>query len=187
MDYLAFLKNLRTRREMKPTKISYEDLEEVINNVSYAASARNIKPLRYVLITEPTNVKDVYLKTNLSKTHNISGNEAPSAFIIIGTENEYPLPELTLGMDVGIACQIIRESLLYKGLSSVPINLFNHEQIKELINDENFRALHCIAIGKSDMEVKIYEGKHDPEYFFDEEDIFTIAKLGVDELIKAKK
>lgn len=187
MKYLEILKKLRTKRVMKPVKINNNDLKHVITHVRYAASARNIQPLRYVLISEPANVKQTYLGTNLPKTHGIKDEQAPSAFIIIGIDKAYSLPEMTLGMDIGIASQIIRETLLELDLNSIPINMFDHAQIKKLINDETYQPLHCIAIGKSTMEVNIYEGNHTPTYFFDKDGGFNVAKLTEEELIKAEK
>lgn len=182
MSYLNVLKELRTKREMNPVEISDVELDYVIEHLVYAASGRNAQILRYVIINDKRK-EEVFNLTNLPSNHNISLEQQPSAYIIIGTQTKMPQSNM-LGLDMGIAVQIIREALYELEYNSVCINaILDRDKLKEVIAIEDFYPENVIAIGKSNMKVNVVVNK-ERVGTSKENGVHTVYKLDKDTLIK---
>lgn len=186
MDYKKFLENLRTKREFKQEEITFEVLENAVDCATYAASAKNSQVIRYALIKESDLCDEIYSETGLNLKYKIPFEKAPTAYIVMGViEND--LTEFILGMDVGIAAQIIRESLALDGVASVDVNMFNKEKVQELLNISDFKPVHLIALGYSDQKVQVFKGDHDPRNFQDENGIYNVSKLKLEDVVLIRK
>lgn len=181
MDYLTKLKNLRTQREMIACEVSDKLLYDAIEHVRYASSARNLQILRYALIND-SKKDDIFAVTNLPVVHNISEDQAPSAYIVIGALTERKQENL-YGMDMGIAVQIIREYLFDQGYASVCINSFNRSKVKEIVGNDDFYPENLIAIGCSKQIVNIEDSVEEVSNYRNEKNEHTVRKLTAETLI----
>lgn len=184
-NYLETLKQLRSKREMERSNVTLDELSDVIEHARYAASARNQQRLRYALVCDDEAVDVMFNATNLPVTHNIDATQAPSAFIVIGILEDAQ-PDFRLGIDCGIAVQVIRESLLEKGYASVDILSFDKKVFKERIGVENFYPLNIISVGKSIQQVDIEDSNEDVTNYRNDQDIHTVRKLTTNKLIIKK-
>ena len=181
MNYLETVKELRTKREMEPVEISSDLLYEAIECVRYASSAMNRQVIRYALINDQKN-DEIFVGTNLPSKHLIPKEQAPSAYIVIGSEKER-INDMYYSMDIGIAAQIIREFVHYQGLNSLCIHSFDRLKTKEIIGVSEFYPELLIAIGKSNQKVIIEDSDEEVGYYRDTDNIHTVRKLGADKLI----
>lgn len=186
MDYKNFLESLRTKREFKQEEVTYEILEKAVECATYAASAKNSQVLRYALVKEKDLCDEIYAETGLNLKYKIPFDKSPMAYIVMGAiEND--LTDFILGMDTGIAAQIIRESLALDGVASVDVNMFNKEKVQESLNFNDFKPIHLIALGYSDQEIKVFNGDHEPRNFQDEEGNYNVSKLKLEDVVVIRK
>jgi len=183
--YVEELKDLRTKREMDPYDVPMEDLEKTIEAARHTASAMNAQRIRVALVNDKATVKKMFDATNLPVKHNISDEQACSAFIVLGQEEDSD-PDFTLGVDVGIWVQTIREALYKLGYVSVDLHSFNRKLYNELIGLKNFHAMNVIGVGKSEQKVKIVDSEDEAGTFKDEEKVHHVRKLTKDKLIVKK-
>lgn len=184
MSYLQILKNMRTKREMEPEVIPYELLYNAISHARLGASARNGQLLRYALINEHEQVRTLFQNCSLSTIHAIELEQAPSAFIVIGTL-ESEIHEMLIGIDMGIAYQIIREYLFNIGYSDVCIYSFERTVAKQVVGVDGFVPHLLIAIGKSYQKVNVVDSDTNG-YFRNEAGEFCVNKILEDHLIIKK-
>ena len=184
MTYLEKLRQLRSRREMEPTTIKTELLVEAIEHARLGASGRNSQQLRFVLVNDD-QVTNLFNLTNLPSTHKIKAEQKPSAFIVLGCLEEKKGDTL-VGIDLGIATQIIREYLAAKDYASLCIYSFNRIEAKKLIGIDNFYPDLVIAIGKSNQVVKVEDSKEDVTNYRNENNEHTVRKLTSEKLILKK-
>ncbi|MDR1782421.1 MAG: hypothetical protein LBR40_05445 [Bacilli bacterium] len=184
MNYLDKLKAMRTKRVMEPTKVEHEDLVDVIKHLTYMQSALNAQVLRYVIIDHPC--EDVFNMTNFPTKHMVSSDNQPSAYIVIGTEKKMPDTKL-LGMDIGVALEIIKEALFDKGLDCVSINSIDINKLKAYLNIDDFYPEDIVAIGKSNMKVNIEITNDKTGTAKNEKGEHVVYKLSKDALLKEAK
>lgn len=183
MSYQDKLKQMRTKRMMESCDISITELESIVSHTSYQASAKNIMPLRYVLINDKSLVSDIFNITNLVTMHNIDDTNKPSAFILIGTEEEYSLKsDLILGMDIGISYQIIREAIYEMGYNDICIFSFDKQKILKILDLNTFKPCLLVAIGKSKMPVNL-DLTNKTRMYFDEDNQYHLNKLDLETMI----
>lgn len=186
MSYLNTLTNLRSRREMYATTIDDNVLISAIEHVRLGCTARNSQTLRYALINDPKQVRDIFEGTNLPTAHEVTDEQMPSAFIVIGQEKEI-LQNNLLGIDIGIAVQIIREYLLEEDLASVCIYSFNRNATKQIIGNELFNPECLISIGKSCQIVHLEDSDENVANYRNDNNEHTTRKLNVDTLVINRK
>lgn len=184
MSYLQRLKNMRTRREMEPISISIDLLYEAISHARLGASARNIQPIRYALINDANDVKTLFENCSLTTSIGIEQKHAPSAFIVMGTmDTDYH--DMLIGIDIGIAYQIIREYLFNVGYNDVCIYSFERTVATKVVNVDCFIPHLLIAVGKSYQKVNVIDS-HDNGFCRNELGEFCVNKLIEDVLILKK-
>ena len=176
------LKKMRSRRIMNPTNISKDILIGAIEHVRYASSAKNNQILRYALFSEKDKLDVLFKATNLPIGHGIKDENAPSAYISICYEAVNNNTWL-VGIDIGIAAQIIREYLFDQGLDSVCIYSFNRNVVEGLINNKKYKPELLISIGKSDENVNIVSSDEEVGNFKDENNDQCVRKLTSKSLI----
>lgn len=187
MSYLELLKNLRSQREMEATKLDEKLFDEVIEHLRYAANGRNMQVLRYAYLSEPSVVQEVFNLTNLPSIHKITDEQKPSAFIVIGYTGE-KTNDMLLGMDVGIASQIIREFYHEKGFASLVVYTVNKLGINKLLgfDKEEFDTICVIPLGKSNQVVHV-EDSNEAGYYKNEQGEQVVKKLTSDILVVKKQ
>ncbi|MDR3215046.1 MAG: hypothetical protein LBT75_02045 [Bacilli bacterium] len=180
MKYLDILKQMRSKRLMNPTNISKQDLEDVVEHLVYMQNARNLQQLRYVIIDHADEA--IFKMTNLVSDHKIPLENAPSAYLIIGTLHDVN-PNKLLGMDIGIASQIIKEACFEKGYDTITINNVALKELADYVNKPGFYPQNIIAIGVSTMEIKTIVNNKQTGTTKDEHNNHVVYKLDKDTLL----
>jgi len=155
------LKNRSFRRFDSTFQVEHDYLLELINNVRYVASARNLQPLMYKVISDKNDCQKVFPHLKwagyLSEWQGPNENEKPTAYILIALDKNKSSNNWTY-TDLGIAAQTIMLQLAEKNLGGCMIASFNKNIISnELKVDEKLEIVLILAIGKPAEEIVIVE------------------------------
>ena len=188
-EYKALLQCTRsTRRFKSDISINMHDLEEVVECTRYISSAKNMQPLKYIIVTKDEIVQNL-AKGSKWATHlttwNQSEKEQPSAFIIVLNDTKiegYPQ------IDCGIALQTITTGLKLKGYASCPLASIDKSFCKEVFRlDNELEPILGIAVGLEDETVHVVQAtSNDTSYYRDEEDSHCVPKRDLDTILIGK-
>lgn len=181
------LKNRSYRRFDEHFEISPETLKELVDLARYSASARNLQPLRYILITSPPLREKVYpclaWAGYLADWNGPARGERPTAYIII--LNDTRLTQNT-NCDQGIAAQSILLGATEKGLGGCIIASIDKERLrKELSIPDYLEIIWVLALGKPAEKVVLEEIKPDGniQYYRDQNDVHHVPKRKLEQII----
>lgn len=180
------LRNRSYRRFDQHHFISQEILLELIGLARLAPSARNMQPLRYVLVNDaevnsrlfPCLAWAGYLKDWSGPGE----GECPSAYIVVTRDT-------TLGENIfcddGLAIQTILLGAVEQGLGGCIIGAVNRKKVAELLSlDDKYEILYVLALGKPVETVVLEEMEEGRvQYWRDENGHHHVPKRPLEELI----
>lgn len=181
------LKTRSYRRYYEDVKISFDDIIDLIDLARLSASAKNMQPLKYIIVNTPEKnnlIYDVIKWAGFLK--NWDGpevGERPSAFIIMLldttiTENNY--------CDHGISTQSILLGATEKGFGGCIIAAIERLKLrKRFLIDKKYKILHVISLGKPKENViltKLNSGEN-YEYYRDEKENHFVPKRQLKDII----
>ncbi len=178
-------KSRSTRRFKNDYFISLEDLRQLIDLARVSSSAKNMQPLKYILVTK----KEIVLKlaqTSTWASHlkdwEQSDNERPSAFIIM--LNDTSIDGFAM-FDAGVSFEAISLGAKTKGLAVCPLASIDKNMCKQIFNiPSNLEILIGVAVGESAENIKIVDIKNsDINYYRDEKDNHCVPKRELKEII----
>lgn len=179
-------KNRSYRRFKEDYNISAETLEDLVELARFSASAANLQPLKYILVSTEEGREKVFPYTRwagyLQGWNGPEEGERPSAYIIILGDEEI---KESSGCDHGIAAQSILLGATEMGLGGCMIGAIDREGLRsELIIDSRYEILLIISLGKPAEEVVLEDAVNDNiRYYRDEKDIHHVPKRSLKELI----
>lgn len=173
-----------TRRFLPNIEIKKEELEEVIDLVRITSSAKNMQPLKYVIVTNKELVKTISTTAKWAahlSQWNQKEEEQPSAFIIV--INDSTIDGFAM-LDCGISLQTIMLGLKIKGYASCPMASLDKELcIREFSLGEHLKPMLAIAIGKEDETIHIVDSKEDTNYYRNEKDEHCVPKRKLEDVL----
>ena len=182
----------RSHRTFDSTKMDMEILENLINAAHLGGSARNSQTLRYTLVNSQTLCHKIFPHTAWAGAIPWSPTleDGPKAYILISTLKENSLSAVTLGIDIGIACQNILLKATELGFGGCLIGAFNKLDVSRTLDldMENYVPQILIALGKPTDKIILTKGNiNDLKYHRDvENNIYYVPKLSLDTLILKK-
>ena len=176
----------RCTRRFKPNiKISQKELKEIIDLTRTTSSAKNMQPLKYVIVTDEKLV-DTLSKTAKWAAHlttwNQSESEQPSAFIIM--LNDTTIDGFAM-IDAGISLQTIMLGARAKGYASCAMASIDKEICKKEFNlDKHLEPILGLAIGVQDETIHVVDVKeNDTNYYRNDKDEHCVPKRALDEVL----
>ncbi len=177
-------KNRSYRRFNPNRKVTTDELRTLVDLARQTASARNMQPLKYVLVNDercsmifPLLAWAGYLKDWKGPDE----LEQPVAYILVMRDNTINTKHYC---DDGIAMQTILLGAVEMGLGGCMIGAFNKQQLSNLLGiPEQFEVLNVIALGEPQEEVVLEELTDDVQYWRDENDVHHVPKRKLDEVI----
>lgn len=154
--------NNRSFRTFTDKKISKEDLNTMIENARYSASARNAQNIRYALISSDEICDEIFPLTAWAGAieWNPNKEEAPTAYIILCLPNDKNLNYNMNYFDMGLAAQNILLTANSLGYGGCILASFNKIKTKELLNlPENYNCEIMIALGEPNEKASIIDAK----------------------------
>jgi len=149
MDLLEAVKGRRSIRAYKTQDVPEEIVAELIEAASYAPSAGNIQPWRFVVARKPDAKKKLAQAANQAFV-----GEAPVVIVVCANEQRaemgYGVRGKTLYciQDTAAATQNILLTAYSLGLGTCWIGAFNEEQARKAVNaPEGMRAVALIPVG----------------------------------------
>lgn len=149
MDLLEAVKGRRSIRAYKTQDVPEEIVAELIEAASYAPSAGNIQPWRFVVARKPDAKKKLAQAANQAFV-----GEAPVVIVVCANEQR---AEMSYGVrgktlyciqDTAAATQNILLTAYSLGLGTCWIGAFNEEQARKAVNaPEEMRAVALISGG----------------------------------------
>lgn len=182
----------RSHRTFNSTEIDIETLESLINAAHLGGSARNSQTLRYTLVSSQSLCHKIFPHTAWAGAIPWSPTleEGPKAYILISTLKENLLSPITLGIDIGIACQNILLKATELGFGGCLIGAFNKLDVSKTLDldMDTYNPQILVALGKPTDKVILTKGNIDNlKYHRDvEENVHYVPKLSLETLILKK-
>ena len=180
-------KNRSYRRFFENETIDREVLLELINLARLSPSGANRQALRYYVSCEPGQNESIFSTLGwaayLQEWPGPIVGERPSAYIIMGQEQEY---KMALPIDTGIAAQTILLGAAELGLGGCMIANINRTVLRSVLNiPESFEILLVIALGKPKEEIVIDEidSGADIKYWRDAQQVHHVPKRKLKDII----
>ena len=186
------VKSRSYRRFYQSRKIPLETLRELVAITRFCPSARNRQPLRYLIVSDEDECKDVFPSLmwalDLPGWEGPGEGERPAAYIIlIAKKGSVPKPSF----DTGIAAQTILLAAAEKELGGCMIGSIRHEELtRELSIPEDYEIMLVIALGYPAEKIVIepLSPGGDQRYWRDENDVHHVPKrLTNDVIVKFTK
>ncbi|ADO83014.1 nitroreductase family protein [Ilyobacter polytropus] len=185
------IKNTRSIRSFGDKKITKEEIMEIMKCVRLSAASRNLQGIKYITVIQEESLKKVFPLTHWAGLleWNPSESESPSAYILMCSDKNLPLPEKSLYCDIGIAAQNIMLKATEMGYGGCMIGAFDKNKVKEAMNiADDFQVELIIALGESAEKIKIIDAKNGKiNYFRDENNVHYVPKRPLNELIIDEK
>lgn len=182
----------RSHRTFDSTEIDIETLESLINAAHLGGSARNSQTLRYTLVSSQSLCHKIFPHTAWAGAIPWSPTleEGPKAYILISTLKENLLSPITLGIDIGIACQNILLKATELGFGGCLIGAFNKLDVSKTLDldMDTYNPQILVALGKPTDKVILTKGNtSNLKYHRDvEENVHYVPKLSLETLILKK-
>ena len=182
----------RSHRTFDSTEIDIETLESLINAAHLGGSARNSQTLRYTLVSSQSLCHKIFPHTAWAGAIPWSPTleEGPKAYILISTLKENLLSPITLGIDIGIACQNILLKATEIGFGGCLIGAFNKLDVSKTLDldMDTYNPQILVALGKPTDKVILTKGNiGNLKYHRDvEENVHYVPKLSLETLILKK-
>ena len=182
----TLIQNARTtRRFKKDTKVSIEDLRDILDLARITSSAKNMQPIKYILVTQEDSVQKLANTATWAahlKDWEQKEDERPSAFILMLNDrmiDGFPM------FDAGASFTAISLAAKTKGLATAPLASIDKELCQKLfVIPDNLDVMIGIAIGESSEEVKLTEAtSFDTNYYRLEDETHCVPKRTLDQII----
>lgn len=174
-----------TRRFKKNAEVTVEDLKEILDLARITSSAKNMQPIKYILVTK----KDLVLQLANSATWAAhlkdweqKEDEKPSAFILMLNDrmiDGFPM------FDAGASFTAISLAAKTKGLATAPLASIDKELCKKLfVIPDNLDVMIGIAIGESSEDVKLTDAtSFDTNYYRLKDETHCVPKRTLEQII----
>lgn len=185
------IKNTRSVRSFGKKRITREEIKETMECVRLSGASRNLQGIKYITVINETNLKKLFPLTHWAHllSWNPSESESPSAYVLMCSDKNLPLPAKSLYCDIGIAAQNIMLKATEMGYGGCMIGNFDKNKVKEAMNvDDDYEVELIVALGEPAEEIKIVDVKNgNINYYRDENNVHYVPKRALDELIIDEK
>ncbi len=179
-------KNRSYRRFYQDVSIPHQELVDLIENARLSPSARNLQPLKYLLVHEPKVASEVFTTLGwagyLKEWSGPTEGERPAAYIIIVGDTSLTKQ---FGCDHGIASQSILLGAVEKGYGGCLIGALKRDKLRAVLEiAEQYEILLVVALGKPKEQVVLEEVENDNiEYYRDAKQFHHVPKRSIAEII----
>lgn len=158
-DYAKLVRSARSRRRyIAADPIPRETLTQLVDLARVAPSAMNAQPLRYRLVTDSSEVAEIFECTNWAKGLRTGPAPTPeeraTAWIVILSEGTQASP----GIDVGIAAQTIQLGASAAGYAACMLLSIDKPRITAALDlPPNMKIELLLGLGRPGEQVIIEE------------------------------
>ena len=189
MLYDLIRKTRSFRRFHEEEAVSIETMRNLVDLARLGGSARNLQPLKYILINNPAMNAKIF--THLAWAGYLEDwpgpaeGERPAAYIVCLLDTRL---SLEANCDLGIATQNILLGATEKGLGGCRIASFSPGLKDILALDDHLRILMVVALGMPAEKIVLdeYQPESDIKYWRDADQVHHVPKRSLDEVIAAE-
>ncbi len=184
------LKNLiqesrTTRRFKKDSSVDIKDLKEILDLARITSSAKNMQPIKYILVTDKNSVLQLAQTATWAahlKDWNQREDERPSAFILMLNDqmiDGFPM------FDAGASFTAISLAAKSKGLATCPMASIDKELCKKLfVIPDCYDLMIGIAVGVGSENIKLIDTEDfDTNYYRLEDETHCVPKRSLKQII----
>jgi len=189
MLYDLIRKTRSFRRFQEEEFVHIDVLRSLVDMARLGGSARNVQPLKYILINDPEINAKIFPHLGwagyLKDWPGPEEGERPAAYIVCLLDTHLS-PEADC--DLGIATQNILLGATEKGLGGCRIASFS-SRLKDLLSiDDHLKVLLVVALGKTVEKVSLEERQSDADikYWRDADQVHHVPKRTLQEVIAAE-
>ncbi len=174
-----------TRRFKENQTISKQDLIDIVDLARVTSSAKNMQPLKYVVINDKKTVKEMADRVKWAAhltSWDQSEDEQPSAFIVL--VNDTSIDGFVM-VDAGISLQTILLASRIKGYAGCALASIDKEFCKKEFNlASNLEPVLGIAIGIENEVLNVVDVQdNDTNYYRNDKDEHCVPKRALDEVL----
>lgn len=189
-DLKSLLKSNRSVRRFDNSRpITEEKLRSLLELVRYCASARNLQPLRYRIVTDPDECASLFPTLKwagyLTDWDGPAPNERPVAYLVQCLDTDLTANCLC---DDGLQLEALTLGAVTSGINSCIIKAFNAGALSEILHlPQRYKPLYVLALGypAETVELTDTDGKTEADirYYRNEADVHIVPKRPLEELI----
>lgn len=160
-----------------------------VDNARVTASAANLQPLRYHIVTDKEECAKVYdtlaWAGYLPDWEGPAEGERPTGYIIMAVDSEVASPKAAQ-IDVGIAAQTIMLASTEEGFGGCMILSFKKKQLMEAVSfPESYEPVLVLALGRPIEDVRLVEVGEDGsiKYYRDENMVHYVPKRKLEDVL----
>ena len=186
MDLTELLRTRRTYRRFLQKEIPQRVIDEVLVSATYASSAANLQPLRYIVIKTPMLVKNVaesvrwaaYLPRELGTP---AAEAYPALFVAVIQDMGI---SKKCDVDVGLAISNMTLTAWSYSVGSCIIGSFNRDVMEKLLQLPENQTIHTlIAFGYPLHKSLLIDADNgDIKYSLNDDGDFVVPKRKVEEI-----
>lgn len=179
-------RSYRRFRSIYRVPVAY--MEKWVDNTRYTASAKNLQPLRYRIVSDAETCAKVYdtlaWAGYLTDWDGPAEGERPTGYIVMAVDNNLCSTEAAR-FDVGICAQTIMLAATEEGFGGTMIMSFKKKQLAEVLDvPENLDLVMVLALGKPIEDVRVVEMKNnDVKYYRDENQVHYVPKRSYESIL----
>jgi len=175
------------RRFMENRTIDINTLEDLVDSARLSASAANLQPLKYFLVTDRKRNSEIFPLLGwagyLKDWAGPAEGERPSAYIVVLGDTEICS---SFDCDLGIALQSMSLFATEKGFAGCIIASFQKEKLAAVLDlPQGLTPLAVLALGEPVEKIVLEEMSPDGsiKYWRDDEGVHHVPKRPLDLLI----
>lgn len=175
------------RRFRQSKKVDGETLRSLVDLARLSASAANLQPLKYILVSDEEMTDRIFPHTRwagyLEDWDGPAEGERPAAYIIVLGDREI---RKSFGCDHGIAAQSIMLGATEHGLRGCILGALDRKELREIFDlVSQYEILLALALGEPIEDVVLEEvaSEGDIKYYRDENGVHHVPKRPLDAVI----
>lgn len=189
MSILHLARATRSFRRFNERFIIGEDLlTQWVDCARQTASAKNLQPLKYHLVTEADEREKVFETCKwagyLNDWDGPEAGQRPTAYIIMANDTTLGKTEAS-HFDAGIAAQTIMLAATEEGFGGCIIMTFAKKTLKENLSiPDHLDPVFVLALGRSVEDVRMVDMENgDYKYYRDEAGVHFVPKRTLEEIL----
>jgi len=180
----------RSIRRFKQEPIPLDILKKLVDAARVAPSAANIQSLRYIVVTNPDLLGQIFPALMWAGYIAPDGNpppgEEPTAYLVVLVNKEIARSDYQL--DAGAAIENLILTALEEGIGSCWLGAVDRGRIREILDvSEDFEIESVIALGYPNEEPVMETMTDSVEYWKDEGGRLHVPKRSLDEVLEIRE
>jgi len=176
----------RTIRKFKQVKIEPSTLTKLINAARHAPSASNLQPIKYIIVDDQNEVKEMFKHVKwagyIAPEGNPKEGEEPVAYIIVLADTR--IRKSGYELDIGAAIQNILLTAAEEGIGTCWIGSVDRDAVRKLFNIEDHLVINSvIALGYNGEEPVVEDMEDSIKYYKDENGVLHVPKRKLEDII----